>query len=145
MSIVSASTGAVTDIITKIEDILEAIGFNLEDLSSIDQNNWTQDPLAQLLLHGETFLDTVNERPATAELSFLVKIGFRNDDPSDSRTKQYFWAHECRDNIITTNINDTDKLVRWVSHDGYTVDYDGTYSIVDYSIVVGYRNESAEC
>lgn len=126
------------DIVTKIEDILKTT-FELEDLSQIAQNLWTANPIAQLLLQSEEFENNLNEKPDVANVVFLIKIGFKNDDPASSRRKQYQHAHEVKDNITLTAINSPDKIARFVSHDGYTVDYDGTYSTIDYLITIRYR------
>jgi hypothetical protein len=141
MSIVSSGTSAETEISSRIKEILIALEFKVEDGSEIDPNNWTENPIAQLLIEGEEFDDVTGERKNTAALDYIIKYEFARNIPDEIRELQYFWAHELRDNINTTNINNPNYLVRSVLHTGWSVEsYDGTITIVNYRITVKYEN-----
>lgn len=129
------------DIVDAIETILtDTIGFNLEDMSSIDQNDWTENPIAQLLYTGGDFEDTTGERVDTEEAFFTIRIGFRQNTPSQSRLDQREWIKKCKDNLTAEILVDTYSVdVRRLLHDPYEIDYDGTYSDILYQIRVGFR------
>lgn len=134
-----------TELVANIETVLSTtIGFNLEDLSGIDQNSWpaADNPVAQLLRAPTMteYGDTSGERPATDTDYFTVKIGFRNDDPADTRDKQKYWVNKCRDNITVANIDDTTDSVRFVTHQGAEIEeYNGSYTIIGFNFGVRYR------
>jgi hypothetical protein len=130
------------DVVAAIEDILEnTIGFNLEDMSAIEQNSWTANPIAQLLYTGGDFEDTTGERVDTEEPFFTIRIGFRQNTPSQSRLDQREWIKKCKDNLTAKILNDNyaNVDVRRLLHDPYEIDYDGTYSDILYQIRVGFR------
>lgn len=131
-----------TELVANIETVLSTtIGFKLENLSAIDQNDWTANPLAQLLRSSPmvAYGDTMGERPATDTDYFTVRIGFRNEDPADARDKQKYWVNKCRDNITVDNIDDTTTSVREVTHDNVDLEYDGVFSTIDFNFGVRYR------
>lgn len=135
------STGAVTGIISAIEDLLEAAGLELEDLSSIDTSTWSGNPVAQLLYNGEDFEEHINQ-PETATIRFDIELQYRKNTPTAARTTAYTWVHTLKDNITAANINLSDKLVRNVLHTGAEINYDDSPIIkITHKIEVRYRND----
>jgi len=148
MSIVSTNSGLATDIIQKIEDILVGIGLKLEDLSEIDQIDWGDDALVQLLFTGFGFEDVTGQSKNLAELTFNIKVGFLKNTAGESRDQQLYWKEQLRANLTLPNINDTDKLVRVVLHPSLgseQIEYDGSYSVVNYALVTRYADETVTC
>lgn len=143
MSIVSTSTTAGTEISARIIEILESIDLNVEDGSTIDPNEWTGNPLCQLLVAGEEYDEATGERPDLTARTYNIKFEYATVTPAENRQLQEYWGSQLRANINITNINSSDKLARIVIHEGWdTESYDGTLTTVNYGITVKYRDET---
>jgi len=133
-----------TELVANIETVLSTtIGFNLEDMSGINQNDWptADNPLAQLLRATPMVVygDTYGQRPAVDTDYFIIRIGFRNDVAADARDKQKYWVNQCRDNITVAAIDDSSNSVRTVEHIDVELNYDGKYSDIKINLGVKYR------
>lgn len=134
----------IDDIITAIEGIITDIGYELEDLSNIDIENWSGEPLAKLFYSSETFLDTNGQQSNEAVVSFVIEMKFRETTPVSSRSKSGLVIHNLKHNITPENINDPAKLVIEVfNQEGAVVDYDTSITTINYSFDVRYRNNDS--
>mgnify|MGYP001571124851 CR=1 FL=1 len=134
-----------SDTVKAIEDnitsILTAQGFKVEDLSTDPDVDVT--PLAVILHKGEDFGAAHGQRPIYNEINYEIAIRFNQKYPSTSRDKIAEWAHKVRENIIVNGLNTgalaTSKLVSWVNHVGYDIDYTPPITKLSYKLTVKYR------
>lgn len=133
------------DTIKAIEDNLSAIltaqGFNVEDSSSNKELDAT--PLCVILHRGEDFGVGHGERPLYNEIRYSLEVRFSDKYPSTSRDKIAEWAHKIRANVNVSSLNTgllaASKLVSWVNHDGYDVEYAPPVTQIEYRLRVRYR------
>lgn len=133
------------DTIKAIEDNLSAIltaqGFNVEDSSSNKELDAT--PLCVILHRGEDFGVGHGERPLYNEIRYSLEVRFSDKYPSTSRDKIAEWAHKIRANVNVSSLNTgllaASKLVSWVKHEGYDVEYAPPVTQIEYRLRVRYR------
>lgn len=136
---------ANADTVKAIEDNLTSIlatqGFKVEDLSSDPDVDTT--PLCAILHRGETFGAAHGEKPLYNEISYELSIRFNTKYPSTSRDSIADWAHKVRTNVTVNALNvgslATTKLVSWVNHNGYDINYTPPITSISYKLRVRYR------
>ena len=132
----------IDGIITSIEGIITDIGYKLEDLSDINIDTWTAQPLAMLSYVSETFLDTNGQQSNEAIVNFTILVKFREITPILSRSKSTLVIHNLKNNVTADEINTAAKLVIEVYNQvGEIVDYDTSITTIEYKFDVRYRNE----
>ena len=130
-----------SDMVTKMETVLSTtIGLKLEDLSAIDQNNWTANPLCQLVYDGYTPEDNFGERPKPKDANFTIQLRWRVKTQAEARDEINYWEDQIYSNMTVANINDTAKSVRFINHLGATSDLQNKLVFLDYPITVRYRD-----
>lgn len=133
------------DTVKAIEDNLTSIlttqGFKVEDLSADPDVDTI--PLAVILHRGEEFGAAHGERPLYNEINYELEIRLNQKYPSTSRDKIAEWAHKVRENITVNGLNigtlATTKLVSWVNHNGYDVNYTPPITSISYKLRIRYR------
>lgn len=136
---------ANADTIKAIEDNLSAIltaqGFNVEDSSSNKELDSV--PLCVIRHQGEDFAASHGERPLYNEIRYSLEVRFSDKYPATSRDKIADWAHKVRDNVYVAALNvgalAASKLVSWVDHEGYDVDYSPPITQIEYRLKIRYR------
>lgn len=136
---------ANADTIKAIEDNLSAIltaqGFNVEDSSTNKELDAT--PLCVILHRGEDFGAGHGERPLYNEIRYSLEVRFSDKHPSTSRDRIAEWAHKIRANVYVAALNTgalaVSKLVSWVDHEGYNVEYSPPVTQIEYRLRVRYR------
>ena len=131
---------------TNIRSILTALGWKIDDLSTIKSDMSGYDgshPACMLILTGEDFEENYGEAPLYNELSFTIAFAFKYDDQDSANTKAIDFAHALRDGIKTSTLNvaglATTQYVSNVDHAGYIPDYQAPACVVNYRLIVRYR------
>lgn len=136
---------ANSDTVKAAEDNLSAIltaqGFNVEDSSSNKELDSV--PLCVISHRGEDFGASHGERPLYNEIRYSLEVRFSDKYPATSRDKVADWAHRIRNNVYVTALNvdslADSKLVSWVDHEGYDVEYSPPITQIEYRLRVRYR------
>lgn len=137
------NTTNVQAIITNLEGIIgTTLGFNLEYEIKDDPDVDTT-PAAILHYLGESFEDSLGERPKYNEVSFMIIVVFRESDTDEIRDRSTIYVHKLRDGITTAKLNVGDlsesKQVTWVDHLSAEVTTETPTIQIDYQIAVRYR------
>lgn len=141
VTILTATEISIDNIITAIEGIIDDLNYSLEDLSNIDIETWTGEPLAQLFYDRDEFLDTNGQQSNEAITGFTVQIKFREVTPILSRAKASLIIHNLHYNLTPENINDAAKLVLTVFNQiGTLIEYEASITTLNFTFDVRYRN-----
>lgn len=136
-----ANSDTVKAITANLTAILAGLGFKIEDLS-VDPS-MTSSPVCVVLCNGEDFGAGHGERPLYNEIRYSIEIRFSDKYPATSRDKIAEWAHKIRDNVKVATLNTgslaASKLVSWVNHEGYDVEYSPPVTQIEYRLRVRYR------
>ncbi len=136
-----ANSDTVKTITANLAAILAGLGFKVEDLSV--NPSMSSSPVCVVLCNGEDFGAGHGERPLYNEIRYSLDVRFADKYPATSRDKIAEWAHKIRDNVKVAAINTgalaASKLVSWVNHDGYDVDYSPPVTQIEYRLKIRYR------
>jgi hypothetical protein len=142
MAVTILTETPLQDIITAIEGILTDIGYELEDLSGVTIDDWTEAPFVMVSYDGETFLDTNGQQKNESIAALTVMSKFRELTPTDSRQVGTLLIANLHKNITPEEINDAEKLVVEVSEQtSNTESYEADITTLTFSFNVRYRNE----
>lgn len=135
----------LTEITSNIETVLgTTLGWNLEDLSDVDQLNsddWSDEILCQLIFEGlERELNIKNSAPKWSIASFNIRIVFKDTSPSNYRTRSMNIHDSLLTSLTAAAIDLTDKNVQYVANneEQSSIEYDPPFTIINYPIKVRY-------
>lgn len=131
----------LTDITDNIESVLSTtLSYKLEDLSSVNINDadWDDTVLCQLLFLGLERLDTMGEKPKRSWANFAIMLQFRDTSPDLSRSRSQDIHDSLWGNLTADDIDLTAKNVERVEHLESVVDYEPPLTKITYPIRVRY-------
>ena len=136
-----ASSDTIKAITANLTAILDGLGFKIEDLST--DPSMSSSPVCVVLHNGEDFGAGHGERPLYNEIRYSLEVRFSDKYPTTSRDKIAEWAHKIRDAVKVAALNTgslaASKLVSWVDHEGYEVEYAPPVTQIEYRLRVRYR------
>jgi len=136
-----ANSDTIKAITANLTAILDGLGFKIEDLSA--DPSMSSSPVCVVLYSGEDFGAGHGERPLYNEIRYSLEVRFSDKHPATSRDKIADWAHKIRENVHVSALNTgalaVSKLVSWVNHDGYDVEYSPPVTQIECRLKIRYR------
>lgn len=135
-----SNADTVNAVITNISAILVTLGYPVEDTSA---SPTLSSPFSQIHYNGESFDNEYGQRPEYNDIKLMIRVQFQKTTPAISRPLQVAVTHKLREGITVDTVNVgallTSKLVSFVQHQGDDVIPDDTVSIINYNLIIQYR------